>query len=334
MKITEVDLYEVEIPPIPPIAKTWPKIYDITLVRVKTDEGLTGWGESQGAKANKVEGFSTLVGKDPLALDPFTRPDPLTCALLDIRGQAFGIPMHRFFGQQVHDKVPVSYWSCPMEPAETAAEAEIGARRGFANHKLKARPSTIVETVRLIKEAAGPDYTVGVDPNTLFVDVSTSARLAAELESFGTVSVFEAPCLKNNLDWYSLLRGKTHIPLALHLGAPSDVLKALKAECIDYVNLGGNAMQVRKAAAVAEAADVPCWVQMGGLCLGVMAAYSVHLQSTLPNATLPCDELPFMRVADVLQGSLEVADGHFTVPDGPGLGVSVDMSVVEKYQVA
>ena len=72
--------------------------------------------------------------------------------------------MHRFFGAQVRDKVPVSYWSCPMTPAETAAEAEIGAGLGFSNHKLKARSWNIVETVRLMKEAAGADYTVGVDP--------------------------------------------------------------------------------------------------------------------------------------------------------------------------
>ena len=39
MKITEVDLYEVEIPPIPPIAKTWPKIYDITLVALRPTKG-------------------------------------------------------------------------------------------------------------------------------------------------------------------------------------------------------------------------------------------------------------------------------------------------------
>ena len=48
MKITQVDLYEVEIPPIPPIAKYMPKIYDITLCRIQTDEGVEGWGEYQG----------------------------------------------------------------------------------------------------------------------------------------------------------------------------------------------------------------------------------------------------------------------------------------------
>ena len=334
MKITQVDLYEVEIPPIPPIARYNPKVYDITLFRVRTDEGLVGWGESQGKKLTYERAAAALVGENPLELDPFARHNALCCALLDIAGQAFGIPVHRFFGQKVRDRVPVSYWSCHMEPHETAAEAEVGARLGFTNHKIKARVWDIAETVRMMKEAAGPDYTVGVDPNTQFSQPSTAARLAAELEPFGTVSVFEDPVLKNNLDWYRLLREKTTIPIALHMGAPAGVLAALKAECIDYVNIGGGALQVRKAAALAEAADVPCWVQMGGLCLGVMAAYSVHLQATLPNATLPCDELPFTRVADVLKGGLALENGHFLVPQGPGLGIEVDMAVVEKYRVA
>jgi len=334
MKITEVDLFEVAIPTIPPIAKYFPKIYDITLCRVQTDEGLTGWGEYQGKRAAHEQTAAALKGEDPLALDPFTRPDSFTCALLDIAGQAYGLPMHRFFGPRVRDKVPVSYWSCHMEPEETAAEAEVGAGLGFTNHKLKARSWDIVETVRLMKEAAGPEYTVGVDPNTEFGQPSVAARLAAELEPFGTVSVFEDPVLKNNLDWYRLLREKTHIPIAMHMGAPAGILAALKAEAIDYVNIGGSAVQLRKAAAVAEAADVPCWVQMGGLCLGVLAAYSVHVQATIPNATLPCDELPFTRVADVLEDGLDLSEGHFTVPDGPGLGIRVNMEVVEEYRVA
>jgi L-alanine-DL-glutamate epimerase-like enolase superfamily enzyme len=334
VKITQVDLYEVEIPPIPPIARYHPKIYDITLCRVQTDDGLAGWGELQGPRSSAEEQATALVGEDPLALDPYARPDAFTCALLDIAGQAYDIPLHRFFGALVRDKVPVSYWSCHMEPHETAAEAAVGAASGFSNHKLKARSWDIVETVRLMKEAAGADYTIGVDPNTEFALLPNAARLAGELEPFGTVSVFEDPMLKNNLEWYRILREKTHIPIALHLGAPSGVLAALKTECIDYVNLGGSALQVRQAAALAAAADVPCWVQMGGLCTGVMAAYSVHLQATLANAILPCDELPFTREADVVADGLVLEAGHFIVPSGPGLGIKVDMEVVERYRVA
>ena len=348
MKITHVDLYQVEIPLLPLIAKYCPRIYDITLCRMRTDEGLEGIGESAvynispQERAALDEKANSYVGEDPLTLNPFAQPGLFECALLDIAGQAHGLPVYRFFGPRVRDRVPVSYWSCHMEPHETASEAEAGAKLGFTNHKLKARSWDIVETVRLMKEAAGPEYTVGVDPNTEFRLPSTAARLAAELEPFGTVAVFEDPVLKNNLDWYRLLREKTHIPIALHIGVPQghrpcqggDVLAALKAECIDYVNLGGTALEVKRAAAVAEAGDVPCWVQMGGVCLGVMAAYSVHVQCTIPNATLPCDELPFVRVADVLGGSLGLANGHFLVPEGPGLGVTLDMEMVEKYRVA
>lgn len=334
MKITGVELFEVEIPPIPPIAKYMPKVYDITLTKVSTDEGLTGWGECQGRKADLEARFAAIVGTDPLALDPFAQPDALTCALLDIAGQAWGVPLWRFFGERVRERVPVSYWSCHMEPAETAAQAEIGAGLGFTNHKLKARPWDIVETVDRIKRATGPEYTVGVDPNTLFEQPSVAARLAAQLEPFETVANFEDPVLKDNLDWFRLLREKTHIPIALHMGAPAGVLAALKAEAVDHINLGGSAVQVRRSAALAAAANVPVWVQMGGLCLGVLAAYSVHLQSTLPNATLPCDELPFTRIADICDGSLVVQEGHFTVPDGPGLGIAVNESVVQTYRVA
>ena len=333
MRITDIDLYEVEIPPIPAIAKYYPKIYTLTICRMRTDAGIEGIGECQGTPDDFSAKAQQLEGRDPLALDPFAEPDPFACALLDVAGQAYGIPLHRFFGEKVRDRVPVSYWSCPMEPEETAAEAAVGAELGFTNHKLKARPWNIVETVRLMKESAGPDYTVGVDPNTLFERPHVAAQLAAELEPFGTVANFEDPVLKNNLDWYRLLREKTFIPIALHLLDTRDVLKALKAECIDYVNLGGPAQQVKKLAAVAEAADVPCWVQMGGLCLGVMAAYSTHLQATIPNATLPCDELPFVRIDDVIGGGLAVESGHFLVPAGPGLGVELDMAVVEKYRV-
>ena len=332
MKITDVELFEIEIPPIPVISNVWPKIYDITVCRVRTDEGLEGIGECQGKATAFAEGAESLLGMDPLALDPFSQSSPFECALLDIAGQAHGIPLHRFFGAQVRDRVPVSYWSCPLAPEQTAAEAEIGAQRGFTNHKVKARAWNVVETVRRIREAVGPDYTVGLDPNTQFEQPSVAARLARELEPFGTVANLEDPVLKNNYDWYRLLREKTFIPIALHLGAPGDVLKALKAECVDYVNLGGPALQVRKAAAVAAAADVPCWVQMGGLCTSVLAAYSVHLQSTIPNATLPCDELPFTRVADPGVG-LAIEKGHFIVPDGPGLGVQLDMEVLTRYRV-
>ena len=72
----------------------------------------------------------------------------------------------------------------------------------------------------------------------------------------------------------------------------------------------------------------------GRVCTGVLAAYSVHLQATLPNATLPCDELPFTREVDVVVEGLALEKRHFTVQTGSGLGIKVDIEVVERYRVA
>ena len=333
MRIEHIDLYELKVPPIEPVARYRPDIFNLTICRIRTDEDIVGLGEVSLNPPHVAPWAASHIGQDPLSLDPFAQPDPFTCALLDIAGQASGLPLHRFFGEKVRDRIPVSYWSCPMEPHETAEQAEIGAGLGFSNHKLKARPWNIVETVGLMKESAGPDYTVGIDPNQKFRLPHVAARLARELEPFGTVVNFENPVLKTHLDWFRLLREKTHIPIALHTEDPAILLKALKAECIDQVNLSGPAQQVKKAAAIAEAADVPCWVQMGGLCLGVKTAYSLHVQATIPNATLPCDELPFTREADMLDQGLTLENGHFAVPQKPGLGVTLDMKSVEKYRV-
>ena len=161
MKIREVELFQVKVPLIPPIARVNPHIYDITICRIRTDEGIDGIGESAvyslrpAEKAALEAEAAGFVGKDPLTLDPFAQTGLFECALLDIKGRAYGIPVSQFFGPRVRDRVPVSYWSCPMEPADTAAEAEAGKKLGFFNHKLKARSWNIVETVRLMKEQPG-----------------------------------------------------------------------------------------------------------------------------------------------------------------------------------
>ena len=59
--------------------------------------------------------------------------------------------------------------------------------------------------------------------------------------------------------------------------------------------------------------------------------YTCSVRSPTPRSL--ASKLPFVRVADVLGGSLMLKEGHFAVPDGPGLGVELDMEVVEAYRV-
>jgi L-alanine-DL-glutamate epimerase-like enolase superfamily enzyme len=220
-----------------------------------------------------------------------------------------------------------------MPPEETAKEAEKAAKTGFKVHKLKARPHDIVKQAELITKAAGPDYQIRVDPNFTFETPETATRLAMELEAYN-IECFEDPVnWRTYFDWYVAARQQTKIRMAHHLGNPSDVFNAFKAQAVDCVNIGGGVAGVLKCAAVAEAANASIWHQMAGLSLGIHAAFAVHVGCTIPNATMPCDELPFIHENDLIGGGLEVKDGGFLVPEGPGLGIQLDEAALQYYRV-
>lgn len=333
MKIAAIEVSVVDVPYIRPVRQVGWANPHFVVIQVRTDEGLIGLGERWGGDKAAIEREGhALIGADPLALNLEILDAPFQSALYDLAGQQLGVPVWRLIGDQYRDRVPVAYWSCHMPPEETAREAEKAAARGFKVHKLKARSWDIVRQAELISKTAGPDYAIRVDPNTEFREVARAVKLARQLAPYN-IEVFEDPVLKRDLGWYRLLREKLDIPQALHLGEPKDVLDAVTAGAVDCVNLSGTVAQARRCHAIAEAADLPIWHQFAGLSLGIQAAFAVHLGSTLKNATLPSDELPFIHENDLIGGALPAEDGHFRVPTGPGLGVCLDQAALDHYRV-
>ena len=332
MKITEVELIEVFVPYIAPIRDVGHSNWQHTLIRVRTDEGLEGLGEVWQPKASVEPLVETHIGADPMATPLEPLEPPFQAAYYDIVARALQVPVWRLIGDQVRDRVAVAYWSGHFEPEDTAREAASAAERGFTVHKLKARADDIVRQVERISEAtAGGQYAVRVDPNCGFRHAATAVRLARQLEGFD-IECFEDPLDKDDLAGHRLLRHKVDIRQALHLSEPRPLLRAIEAEAIDCCNFSGNVAAVRQAAGIAAAAGLPIWLQTSGLCLGVHAAFSVHLQATLRNELMPCDELPFVREDSLVGDTLQLRDGHLSVPEGPGLGVSLDESAVERYR--
>jgi L-alanine-DL-glutamate epimerase-like enolase superfamily enzyme len=326
----------VSVPFVPAIQEHWGVDYPTTLIWVHTDAGLVGLGESNSLQSNVTDQAEALaaryVGRRLQDLDLPAEPFAFQCAFYDLAGQALGVPVHRLLGQKRRDRVELAYWSPPMPAEVTAAEAERAASLGFRVHKLKARSWNIVETARLITAAAGPDLAIRVDPNTQFGDLPTAVRLARELLPYH-VECYEDPIRFEDRSWYRQLRAKAEPPVARHLGSARDVFLNLHAEAVDAVNTGGNVATVLRNAAVAEAGGIPVWLQMFAFGSGVATTFVAHVACTIPNCTMPIDELPHIRVDDLSGGSLALSDGAVTVPDGPGLGVSLDMDAVEKYRV-
>ncbi|NKB72334.1 MAG: hypothetical protein GKR89_35105 [Candidatus Latescibacteria bacterium] len=335
MKITRIEEFATAVPHIPSIEKSRPGDYrerPISIIKVHTDEGIHGLGE--GGRAGDLSALENQwVGADPMAQNLTSMGGAMAMALYDIVGKALNIPAYRLMGTKHWDKVPVGWWSPPLEPVEFAAMAEEGARKGYKTHKLKARPWNIVETVEMMTRAAGSDYGIIVDPNFTFNDLPTSLRLAGQLEKYN-IQAFEDP-FQYLPGWhqYRDFRRHTTIPLAPHIADPKMIMSAIRAEAADMFNTAGSVEQVIINAGMAEAAGLPVWLQVVGLGLGVSGAYGTHVHAVVRNATIPSDSLHFTRENDLIGGALEPKDGLVEVPETPGLGVELDMAAVEKYRV-
>jgi len=335
MKITHVEQFVTAVPHIPAIQKTRPMDYrdrPIAFIKVYTDEGTYGLGEGgRGQRFDSVmEGW---IGQDPMQLTWSTLGGAFGMAVYDIVGKALGLPAHKLMGTKHWDRVPVGWWSSPMEPAAFAEQAEIGAKMGFKTHKLKARPWNIVETVELMTKAAGPDYGIIVDPNMTFGTLHETVRIARALEGYN-IEAYEDP-FPYLPGWHTYrdLRAKIAVPVAPHLYDSKLIMGAIRAEAADAFNTGGTVEGTIINAGIAEAAGMPVWLQVVGLGLGVSGAYATHLHAVVRNATIPSDSLHYTRENDLTFGVFAPKDGFVAVPDEPGLGVELDMDAVEKYRV-
>ena len=345
MRITAIEAMKIFVPWQPSLREAmahWRRTWNKTtveeedayvVIRVHTDAGLVGLGEGgRDLEVVRQQG-QAFIGKNPLEIDPYHLDPPFITAMFDLMGKALDVPVYQLFGGKHRDRVPVAYWSPYLPPEETARHAEEGRGRGFKVHKIKARPWDAVAQMRAIADAAGPEYAVRFDPNELFDLPSTTVQLDRDLEGYN-VECFEDPVPRRHLEWFALLRQKCRIPIALHHSDPRTIFEAGKLGAMDFVNIGGYPLQMLKAAAVAGAAGCPVWVQIEGHCLDIVAAFSAHLGAAIPNADRPYDVLPFLREGSIVENPLEAKDGTLPVPEGPGLGVTLDEKMVAKYRVA
>jgi len=370
MKITKVDIWEVVVPAKPSTVTSpefGPAGFDQVpkhIVRVHTDEGLTGIGETyRGVPRGAVEeGAASIIGLDPLKASLQYLPigddpgkmrhqgrawevsiswheenaayDAFEMAFFDLVGKALGVPAHFLLGGAYRKRVPADYWIGIQTPADAARNARIGKERGFRGLKMKCTiDDPWEERIQAILDAAGPDFHLTIDPNERFYRPMEFLALARRLERFPNIAVYEDPVPKWNLDWYKQLRGAVKVPIALHLQTPRQIVTAIKAEACDCMNLGGGMVQFVRNAAMAEAAGMQCW-HGSGVDLGILEHAYLHAVAAARNCLLPSDFVgSWTREDDLILEPLQFESGDAIVPDRPGLGCELDLDAVERYRV-
>lgn len=117
---------------------------------------------------------------------------------------------------------------------------------------------------------------------------------------------------------------------------PDTVLPLLANGAVDILMpdtpAAGGAIRVKKIAAIAEAYGVPCLMHCSH-DLGLKTAMVAHIAASTPNFSGPNDTCYHGLTDDVLVAPLTFANGQIRVPQGPGLGVEVDETKLQRYQV-
>ena len=352
-KVASVEVFpmSVRVREVQKIAIPVPITADNVLVRLTTDDGVIGYGESspyapvmgetQASELAMAKAIAPMVkGRDPFtlpkivdAIRAFSPASPgitaaFEMALWDICGKVAGQPVYRLLGA-ARESFETDRTVFFGTPAEVAAKARDLAGQGFRNIKIKLgqAPADDIATVRAIREAVGPDVALRADANQGW-SVADAILALRGIEPF-RVQFCEQPV--HSWDWAGLeqVRGSVPVPVMADesVHTPHDAITGVRAGAFDMINLKlmktGGILQAVRLAHVAAAANVPCMLG----CMNetrialTAAAHVVMSQEIIRYADL---DAFFEQEIDPVVGGMQVNKGVVTLPDGPGLGLDVD----------
>lgn len=369
MKITQVACQILRLPSL--TAKT-ASSQDAVLVRVRTDSGLEGVGEADASpevvKAIIDAPFShniacglrqILIGENPLETERlwqemyrrtmyFGRTSvgiaamaAVDMALWDLKGKHFDQPIHRLLGGSRHDRIP-AYASILFgrDGKETADIARRWIESGYRAIKFGWEPmgqseAVDLELVQGAREGAG-DATLLIDAGCVW-DARTALRRANSFADYG-IGWLEEPLHPADIDGYAWLRDRSPIPIA---GGEGECGRESFRPLIDRHALDVYQIDLARNG-FTEASYLKSRVEEIGarLCnhcytTPITIAASLHWLCTCRDAFLfeDCvDDSPLRR--ELTTETVQAVDGWIRVPDGPGLGVTLNEDMVAKYLVA
>ena len=303
------------------------------VLRIHTDQGLTGLGMSGPYYGDHEEQPPDLIGKDPNTFEPRTlRGGSWNIALLDLIGKMIGWPLCRIFGGKLQDKVLVDYWISRMSTTDTARAAQRAAELGFHGIKMKCKweDANMEDRVRASLEVA-PHLRMVLDFNERLYNLNNALDLARRLD--GLDVVLEDPLPKTNLNEYRRLKGETSVLVAPHFQNPRQIIDAVHLEAVDAFNVAPSDWDFLDMARIAASGDIPVW-QASNVDLGIFDAFRLHASAAAPNCTFGSDLCGnFVHEHSLLKEPL-VQDGYAIVPTGPGLGVELDEDAVARYAIS
>lgn len=373
MRIADVKAFPISVP-IPPEMQNTVGIgklvkRDAVIVKVTTDDGLVGYGESHhgrnpGAVAhivnttmrdlvlgddasettkiwNKV--YRAQIASHGMGAGSVLALSGVDMALWDIKGKAVGWPLYKLLGG-ASKPVPayaggggsLGYGA----PAALAEEAQGFVEQGFRALKLRIgqTPAEDIARIAAVRDAVGPDIDILTDANAAYT--LNDARKAMPAFEELDVGWLEEPFPGHDLRSYEVAAGFSSTPLALGENAYT------RFEFTSHIELGavrvlqpdvgktGGVTEIMRIAALASAWKIP--IHPHGGVSGLDLAAGIHVLASIENSgyfesSEGCNPL---REMPFKQKPYEIGtDGCVRPLDRPGIGLDVDEDFVAAHPV-
>lgn len=348
------------------------------LVKVTTDDGITGIGEAyHGAGVHQIVVDERLqrplIGQDPRNVDKLFRDmmrsmsasgyyqgavmsaiSGIEMALWDITGQALGVPIWQLLGGKFRDSIRL-YNDCHAGDTETpeayAAKARAVEARGFDALKFDIDPlpsqrdrynrcisnddiAHYVEVATAIRESLHSNTDLAIDAHWAYAPVDI-LKIAYAFEDLNLLWL-EDPIPAENVDAMAKVAAATRTPICTGENFYTrfgfrDLIQAQAADIIspDLAKAGG-LLEGRRIADLADMYYIP--LAPHNICGPVGTVAAGHVCATVPNFLV----LEFHHLDNPVWNALIhetplIHDGQITVPDRPGLGVTVNEAVARRH---
>ena len=359
MKISKISVYQVGLP-IYEGTYNWSsgksvQVFDSTVVRIETDEGITGHGEvcplgpvylpayAEGARAGIQVLAPALIGEDPTQLAKFNHhmdttlkghpyvKSALDMACWDILGQATGQPICNLLGGRYGEEF-LLYRAISQEAPEAMAGKVAGYRaEGYRKFQLKVGgdPETDIERIRAVSAELQRGDVLVADANTGWL-MHQAARVVRAVRDIDVY--IEQPC-ETFEECYSIRKLTDH-PFVLdeNIDGLPILLRANSMQAMDVVNIKiskfGGLTKARQARDLCVSLGIAMTIEdsWGG---DIITAAISHLAHSTPTELLfsSTDFNSYVTVS-IADGAPQRQDGKLAASTAPGLGITPKMDAL------
>lgn len=353
MKITRILAYQVDLP-LHEGEYSWSggksvDVFDSTVVRIETDEGVVGHGEvcplgpaylasyAEGARAGIAAIAPSLIGEDPTQLSVINRlmdaslkghpyaKSPIDMACWDILGKATDQPLTTLLGGR-YGKDFVLYRAISQRPPEEMADnVAMYREQGYSRFQLKVGgdPDVDIDRIRHVASGMKPGERLIADANTgwLMHEAARVVRAVRDVDVY-----IEQPCL--SYDECLSIRRRTDLPFVMDetIDGLDSLMRGHADDAMDVVNIKiskfGGLTKARQARDLCASLGIAMTIEdaWGG---DIVTAAIAHLAHSTPTDLLftSTDFNSYVTV-EIAEGAPQRYDGRMAASTAPGLGVS------------